>query len=304
MPLDLFEPSDTASLSALKGLSILVTGGASGLGESTSRLLAEHGAYITMADVKDGTALATELTDKGQKAQYVRCDITDYDSQIAAFKSAIEFSGKSELDAVLAFAGVDDVGPLVDYVAASDDIPAPPSVKAIDVNVKGTFYTATLALHFLRSKSPESAKKKSFLIVASMASYVDDTHNTSYTTSKFGLRGLFRSLRGAAYSQLNLRVNALCPWGMYTPMTAPILDHLATLGIVSNEGKGLTLVPHEVLTQAAARTVVAEGVWGRGVAIMPEGAVDLGDDLEGGYGGEVLKELMGLRKEDGDFLTR
>lgn len=56
--------------------------------------------------------------------------------------------------------------------------------------------------------------------------------------------------------------------------------------------------------QAAARIVLDEGVWLRAVAVMPEGAVDVGDDLEGGYGGDVLGELMGLRREAGTRLQR
>ena len=85
-------------------------------------------------------------------------------------------------------------------------------------------------------------------------------------------------------------------------MTEPILKQLASMGIKAGEGKGITLVPHEVLTQAAARMVVDEGLWGRAVAIMPEGAFDLGDDLEDEYAGNAVVELMGLRKEAGDFL--
>lgn len=41
---------------------------------------------------------------------------------------------------------------------------------------------------------------------------------------------------------------------------------------------------------------------GRAIAIMPEGAFDIGDDIEGGYGGDELEKLMALRKADGDFL--
>ena len=41
---------------------------------------------------------------------------------------------------------------------------------------------------------------------------------------------------------------------------------------------------------------------GRAIAVVPEGAVDLGDDIEGAYGGPTLVELMALRKEAGDFL--
>ena len=41
---------------------------------------------------------------------------------------------------------------------------------------------------------------------------------------------------------------------------------------------------------------------GRAIAIMPEGAFDIGDDIEGGYGGDELRKIMARRKADGDFL--
>jgi hypothetical protein len=78
-----------------------------------------------------------------------------------------------------------------------------------------------------------------------------------------------------------------------------------------------------VLTQALARITVDESIsgtfsiynlvfltsikpltqlLGRAIAIVPEGAVDIGDDIDDGYGGTQLVELMALRKEAGDFL--
>lgn len=302
MPPVPFNPSNGCSLSSLEGLSILITGGASGLGASTARFIAKHGARVTVVDLKDGSKLVAEITQNGGSAQYVYCDITDYESQTTAFESAISFSRNGELDAVLAFAGVDDAGPLVDYVASSGErVPPAPSIKAIDVNLKGTLYTTTLALHYLRSTS--SSSNKSFLIVSSMAAYVDDTHDTSYTASKFGLRGLFRSLRRDADTKFHIRINALCPWAMRTPMTEPILAQLAAMGIEADHGNGITLVTHEVLTQAAAWTVVDRAVCGRAIAIMPEGSTDLGDDLDGVYAGPQLVDLMKLRREAGDFLS-
>lgn len=306
MSLDVFHPADAAGLASLQDLSILITGGASGLGESMTRFLAEHGAIITIADLKDGFALVAELTEQGRKVQYVRCDILDYASQIAAFESAIAFSGdRKGIDTVLAFAGLDDAGPLVDYVASSDPSfpPPPPSVASIDVNLKGTFYTTTLALHHLRSSS---STNKSLTIVSSMAAYCDDTHNTAYTASKSGLRGLLHAVRADAHTKMGIRINAVAPWAMRTPMTAPILSHLSTLGIEASEqpGSGITLVPHAILTDAVGRLVVDEALWGRSVAILPEGAVDLGDDLEGGYAGDMVVGAMQRARERGDFLHR
>ncbi|KAL4935184.1 hypothetical protein BDV06DRAFT_229061 [Aspergillus oleicola] len=291
--------------SNLKGLSILLTGGASGLGLSTATFLAQSGAIVTITDIQDGSAIAADLTAQGHIVQYVHCDITNWESQVSAFKAALEFSPNKTLDAVAAFAGVDNTGHLVDFIAANDvslNGPPPPipDLTPIEVNLKGTFYTAALALHYLRLPSPSSPKSKSLTIVTSLAGYIDDTHSTCYTASKYGSRGLFRGIRAQCHSQFNIRVNAICPWAMKTPMIEGALQRMADFGILPS--KGLSLVPHDVITSAVGRVVGDEGIQGRAIAIVPEGAVDLGDDIEGAYGGPKLVELMALRREAGDFL--
>ncbi|KAE8315253.1 hypothetical protein BDV41DRAFT_531498 [Aspergillus transmontanensis] len=303
-------PLAPTDLSKLEGLSILITGGASGLGRSSAALFAKSGAFVTIADVQDGSEIVAELSGQGCKVQFVHCDVTDWDSQVRAFQAALKFSPTRALDMVAAFAGIDITGHLVDHVLAAEvsiDGPPPPipNLVSIDVNLKGGFYTATLALHYLRLGSRGSAgdtakASKSLAIVSSLAGYIDDTHSSAYTASKFGSRGLFRAIRAQAHQQLNIRVNAICPWAMKTPMIEGALQRMADFGILPD--KGITLVPHDVLTQALARITVDESISGRAIAIVPEGAVDIGDDIDDGYGGTQLVELMALRKEAGDFL--
>ena len=255
--------------SHLQGKSVLVTGGASGLGLHAARYFVEAGAIVTIADIQDGTNIAADLNSKGCKMQYIHCDVTDWDSQVAAFQAALAFSPSRDLDAVVVYAGVDDSGHLVDYInaiPASFNGPPPPrpNVRPIDVNTTGVFYTATLALHYLRinaqaadhmAKSP-----KSLTIVSSLAGYIDDTHDSIYTASKFGSRGVFRAIRARANSELHVRVNLMAPWAMKTPMTAPILEKMAEYGI--QEGKGITFVEHEVLTRAVATVISNEEISG------------------------------------------
>ncbi|KAL4783588.1 hypothetical protein BJX76DRAFT_250920 [Aspergillus varians] len=260
-----------ANPAKLKGLSVLITGGASGLGLHAATFFAESGAIVTIADIQDGSTIAAELSAKGHAVQFVHCDITDWDSQVKAFRSALTFSPTKTLEVVAAFAGVDNTGHIVDHIAASEvslDGPPPPipSLAPIEVNLKGTFYTATLALHYFRLPAQETEKNtappsKSLTIISSLTGYVDDPHSTAYTASKYGSRGLFRAIRGQAHSQLNVRVNAICPWAMKTPMVEGALQLMADLGILPD--KGITLVPHDVLTQALARIAVDEGISGR-----------------------------------------
>lgn len=126
------------------------------------------------------------------------------------------------------------------------------------------FCTAALALHYFRlqpqSGTGSASSSKSFTIVSSLAGYIDDTHDTVYTASDFGSRGIFRAIRARARQELNVRVNPVAPWAMKTPMTAPILVQMEAFGI--EEGKGITFVDYDVLTQAVTRLAVDDSLYG------------------------------------------
>jgi 5'-hydroxyaverantin dehydrogenase len=264
-------PLASVDPSNIKGLSVLITGGASGLGLHAATFFAKSGALVTIADIQDGSKIVTNLISDGYKAQFIQCDVADWNSQVKAFQAALNFSPTKTLDMVAAFAGVDSTGHLVDYVTSSEVSldgapPQAPNLVSIEVNLKGTFYTTTLALHYFRLQpqgiSPKEAPTtKSLTIITSLAGYIDDTHCTPYTASKFGSRGLFRAVRSQARQQLNVRVNAIAPWAMKTPMIDTALTRMAELGILPS--KGITLVDHDVLTQALARITVDADISGR-----------------------------------------
>ncbi|EXJ69184.1 uncharacterized protein A1O5_07220 [Cladophialophora psammophila CBS 110553] len=298
-------------LAGLKGKCILVTGGASGLGLEAAQLFASRGAYVTIADVQPPLD-EDILTKEGQHTQYVYCDVSDWDSQTAAFQKAISFSPTKCLDVVTAFAAVDPLENLIDQVKASREValespPLAPSLKCLDINLKGSYYSGALALHYFQLKpqippapSASAAVTKALIFISSLAGYLDDDHSIAYTTSKFGTRGLFRALRRRARDEMNTRVNLVAPWAIKTPMTAPIIKALEGMGI--EDGRGITFASKETCAQAVGRIALDETLHGRAFAIMPEGAFDIKDDIEGGYGGEELKVLMSWRKAAGDFL--
>lgn len=302
----LLSPTD---LSGLQGKTVLITGGASGIGLETAKLFASSGAYLTIADVQPPLE---DITSDGPHVQYVKCDVSDWSSQVSAFKQTIEFSPSKSLDVVVTFAAVDPLENLIDEVKAAKDVslqldPSPPSLRTIDINLKGTYYSAALAMHYFRlpsqaSSSTAAATTKSLIFISSLAGYLDDDHNIVYTTSKFGTRGLFRALRRRLTTDFDpkVRINLIAPWAVQTAMTAPLLKIMESMGI--QEGKGITFAKKETCAQAVGRCAVDESLHGRAFAVMPEGAFDIKDDVEGGYGGDELKVLMGWRKEAGDFL--
>jgi 5'-hydroxyaverantin dehydrogenase len=302
-------PLAPVDLTDLKDKSVLITGGASGIGLETAQLFASHGAYVTIADVQSPL---TDLAREGQHVQYVHCDVSDWSSQTAAFKKAIEFSPAKSLDVVATFAAVDPLENLIDHVKAAADVslttdPAPPSLRTFDINLKGSYYSASLALHYLRLQPEKTTSStpltKALIFISSLAGYLDDDHNVAYTTSKFGTRGLFRAIRRRTISEFNpgIRVNLIAPWAVKTPMTAPLLKVMEGMGI--QDGKGITFAKSETCAQAVGRCAIDESLHGRAFAVMPEGAFDIKDDIQGGYGGEELKIILGRRKAAGDFLT-
>lgn len=128
----------------LQDRSVIITGGASGLGAATATKFVQHGAYVTIADMseEDGQQLAKQL---GSKATFVKCNTADWNSSAAAFKHAAQFAPSKTIDVVVLFAGVggENKG-LVDIILQEEPIPsleaplpAEPGHKAIDVNLTG-----------------------------------------------------------------------------------------------------------------------------------------------------------------------
>lgn len=258
--------------SLLKNRTCIVTGGASGLGAAIAERFANNGAYVTIADVTEdnGKALASKLTSQGKHASFVKCDTTNWTSSVAAFKHAVNFGVSKTLDVAALFAGVGGEGAgLVDIVSKHPEPtlegdPGPePTHKAIDVNLHGVYLSTWLSLHYFRlpSATAEGRLKKSLVMVSSLGAYIDFSYNSGYGTSKFGVRGLYRSIRGPAH-ELNVRVNCLAPGYILTPLTKEIHGIESPDQVSKKAGIVLPWAPLEWVVEAAARCAVDDGVDG------------------------------------------
>jgi 5'-hydroxyaverantin dehydrogenase len=267
------------NLSSLKAKSALITGGASGIGLATARAWAAAGVYVTIADIQPveaGQKLAAELSSTGGHVNYTWCDVTNWDSQVAAFKSAITFSPYQTLDIVATFAGTAFApGNEVDHILAAgepslDIDPKAPNTRNIEINLTGVYYTSWLALYYFRLKpktvangadaatngatngtnpiNTSAATDKSLILVASIGAYMDSPKASTYPASKFGVRGLFRSTR-ARTLDIGVRCNLLAPWFIDTPLIAPIKNAMASRGI--DMGKMLSFASIESCVEAA-----------------------------------------------------
>ncbi|KAL2819641.1 hypothetical protein BDW59DRAFT_164969 [Aspergillus cavernicola] len=297
-------------LTTLKGKSAFITGGASGLGLATAQKWADAGAYVTIADIQQPPAPGP--FENSSRIRYVHCDVTSWESQVAAFKSALRFFPTGSLDIVACFAGTAFApGNQVDHVLAAglptlDGDPPKPSIRNIEVNLVGSYYTSWLGLYYLRlpgslseqqhQQQQQDPTDKSLLFCASIGGYMDSPKASTYPASKFGVRGLFRSTR-AQTQQLGVRCNLLAPWFVDTPLIAPIKNAMAARGIDMATVLAFTSV--EACVEAATFCVLDRGLHGRALAVQPEGTFDLKDDMEDGWAGDQMRPIMQRRRAAG-----
>lgn len=254
----------------LKDRSVIITGGASGLGEATAKKFHQHGAYITIADLQDdlGNKLVKEL---GDRTTFVHCNTTEWESLAAAFKHAANFAPSKTIDIAILYAGVDgERRGLVDLVLDQpepsldgDPTPAKPTHRAIDINLDAVYVSTYLALHYFRlpAKNGQQTFKKSLILISSITGYMDLPYNTGYATSKYGVRGMFRSIR-ASTNKVNARVNNIAPGFVLTPLTKKVHRIENPEEPSKATGHVLPWTPIHLVVEACGKCAVDEGTDG------------------------------------------
>jgi NAD(P)-dependent dehydrogenase (short-subunit alcohol dehydrogenase family) len=200
----------------LKGSTFVVSGGASGLGAGTARMIAGAGGNVVIADLKEGEgqALAREL---GAAARFVRTDVTDEQSAAAAVRAAVE--GFGGLQGVVACAGIVHG----EKVVGKDGPHALASfARTITVNLVGSFNVARLAADVMAKAVPNAAGERGVIVfTASVAAFDGQIGQAAYSASKGGIVGMTLPI-ARELARFGIRVMAIAPGIFETPMMAQV----------------------------------------------------------------------------------
>lgn len=157
----------------------VVTGGASGLGEGTARMLADRGGIIVIADMQDerGAAVAGKIG-----GSFVHCDVTD-DGDVRAVMEKARSLGK-----LMGLVNCAGVAPAERIVGKSGAHSLASFTRTVTVNLVGTFNMIRLAAEAMAHNEPESTGERGCLIsTASVAAYDGQIGQAAYSASKGGV---------------------------------------------------------------------------------------------------------------------
>jgi NAD(P)-dependent dehydrogenase (short-subunit alcohol dehydrogenase family) len=192
--------------SELSGKAALVTGAGGGLGAATALALAQAGADVALVDVKaKGLAeTAAEVEALGRRALVYPADLSIADNCPKAIEAAVATFGR--LDALCNVAGVL-------MLAHSHDMPVDDWNFVIAVNLTAPFLLSKAAIpHLLKTQG-------AIVNVTSQAAHQGQAYTAAYSASKAGLAQLTKSM-AIEYLKAPIRINALTPGGMATPIGA------------------------------------------------------------------------------------
>ncbi|CAI9781401.1 unnamed protein product [Fraxinus pennsylvanica] len=182
----------------LQGKVALITGAATGIGESTARLFAKHGAKVLVADVNDklGEKVCKELG--ASSASFVHCDVTKESDVEAAVNTAVDKFGK--LDIMYNNAGIGGIpNPSILEIEKSE------FEKIINVNLVGAFLGSK---HAARVMIPN--RSGNIITTASTCSKIGGGSSHNYVSSKHGVVGLTKNL-AVELGKYGIRVNCVSP---------------------------------------------------------------------------------------------
>ena len=201
----------------IKGKVFIVTGGASGLGEGTARMLAQAGATVVIADLQDerGAAVAAEIG-----GRFVHCDVSqEADGQ----RAVAEAVAAGKLFGLVNCAGI---GPAARTVGKQGPHALSLFTRVITVNLVGSFNMIRLAAEAMSKNEPEPTGERGVLIsTASVAAYDGQIGQAAYSASKGGIVGMTLPI-ALDLAKTGIRNMTIAPGIFGTPMLFSMPDEV------------------------------------------------------------------------------
>ncbi|KAL4925276.1 uncharacterized protein BDV17DRAFT_300437 [Aspergillus undulatus] len=256
------EPQES-TLAQLAGKTVIITGGAGGIGAATAKVFNEHGANVIIADIPSSCDLAEKAIASfpyPENAIFISVDILNWEQMLSLFLRAVDRFGT--IDTVIANAGIMEKTETLDLESTDEQgnlLESTGAFNVIDVNVKGTLNTLRLAMHHMKSSaSTKPTGRKSIVLVASTSGYMGGTGVSAYVSSKHAIIGLLRSSHTTA-AKHGITVTGVAPFFTYTNITAKAGKQWQADGLKpsTTEDVGLAIAQSSVQGDGGSCTLIA-----------------------------------------------